>query len=323
MRIISCFKRRVHYVLKNPYAVFVYFNFSKIQRVLPDKSFMKLMVRARLGYKLNLENPRTFNEKMQWLKLYDRKSIYTQMVDKYEAKFLISKIIGEKYVVPNFGVWDSFEEIDFDSLPDQFVLKTTHDCGGVIICKEKEKFDYERAKTDFTKRLKNNFFWQGREWPYKNVKPRILAEKYLSASNDSEDHFIYDPGMETGITDYKIMCFNGKPFCCLVCMGRNSREGLHENFYDTEWNLLPFKRDNPQYKGEIEKPKDYEQMLHFAQKLSEGTKFLRVDFFENNGRLYVGELTFFPASGFDKFIPEEWDLKLGEMIELDDYHRAC
>lgn len=309
-------RRFVQYIRQNPFSLFMYFNLSKIQRILPDKALMKLMVHARLGYKLNLDNPRTFNEKMQWLKLYDHKSIYTQMVDKYAAKLFIAQKVGEDYVVPTIGVWDSFEDIDFSSLPNQFVLKTTHDCGGVIICKEKDKFDFEAARIDFSKRLKNNFFWQGREWPYKNVKPRILAEKYLSVSDDSLGKFTYDPGTDIGITDYKIMCFNGEPFCCLVCMGRHSREGLHENFYDNDWRLLPFKRSNPQYKDEIPKPQDYDKMLQFAKILSEGTKFLRVDFFENDGHLFVGELTFFPASGFDKFIPEEWDLKLGEMIKL-------
>ncbi len=279
---------------------------------------MRLMVHANLGYKLNLDNPHSFNEKMQWLKLHDRKPIYTQMVDKYESKLFVSQKVGDCYVVPTYGVWDSYEDIDFASLPEQFVLKTTHDCGGVKICKDKDHFDYEAAKTEFSKRIKTNFFWQGREWPYKDVKPRILAEKYLVMHDTFGNSFTYDSKTERGITDYKIMCFNGEPFCCLVCMGRNSLEGLHENFYDKEWNLLPFRRDNPQYEGEVKKPEDYDKMLEIARSLSEGTKFLRVDYFEGNGQLYVGELTFFPASGFDRFIPEEWDYKLGEMINLGE-----
>ncbi len=311
------FAKRARIFCKNPYAIFKYFNFTKVQRILPDKVFLKLMVHANLGYKLNLENPRSFNEKMQWLKLYDRKPVYTQMVDKYEAKILIAKKIDEEYVVPNYGVWNSFDEIDFSLLPDQFVLKTTHDCGGVIICRDKNHFDYEAAKKNFDKRMKDNFFWQGREWPYKNVRPRILAEKYLEMNGSLGNGLAYDPETEGEISDYKIMCFNGEPFCCLVCMGRHSIKGLHENFYDNEWQILPFHRDNPQYKDEVKKPEHYDKMLEIAQLLSDGTKFLRVDFFESNGQLYVGELTFFPASGFDRFVPEEWDYKLGDMINLD------
>lgn len=308
-------RRRFGILVHNPYVVFKNLNYTKIQRLLPDELFMRLMVHAKVGYNLNLEDPKTFNEKMQWLKLHDRNPIYTRMVDKYEAKTYVTEIIGSAYNVPSYGVWDSFNEIDFDSLPNSFVLKTTHDCGGVVICKDKDAFDYNSAKANLEGRLKTNFFWQGREWPYKNVRPRILAEKFLEIRND-EKHFTYDVGQTPGITDYKIMCFNGEPYCCLVCLGRNSKEGLHENFYDNDWNLLPVKRSNPQYKGIVEKPNHFDEMLRIAKALSSGTRFLRVDFFENEGQLYIGELTFFPASGFGPFIPEEWDYKLGEMIDL-------
>lgn len=307
-------KRRFGILAKNPYVVFKNFNYTKVQRLLPDELFMKIMVHAKVGYKLNLEEPKTFNEKMQWLKLYDRNPVYTRMVDKYEAKNYIAEIIGDAYNVPSYGVWDSFDEIDFDSLPNFFVLKTTHDCGGVVICRDKESFDYRSAKANLDGRLKTNFFWQGREWPYKNVRPRILAEKFLQIKN-TDNYFTYD-GEMPGIIDYKIMCFNGNPYCCLVCLGRNSKEGLHENFYDTEWKLLPVKRCNPQYKGVVEKPKHFDEMLDIAKTLSSGIRFLRVDFFENDGKLFIGELTLYPTSGFGLFIPEEWDYKLGEMIDL-------
>ena len=277
---------------------------------------LNIMVRAKLGYKLHIKNPLTFNEKMQWLKLYDRKPIYTKMVDKYEAKKYTEEKVGNQYVVPSYGVWNSFNDIDFSKLPDKFVLKTTHDCGGVIICTDKKDFDYDKARADFEHRLKTNFYWQGREWPYLNVEPRILAEKYLEAKDWGNDTFTYDADKKKAITDYKIMCFNGIPFCCLVCFGRNSKEGLHENFYDTEWNLLPFKRNSPVFQGKVDRPVFYDEMLRVSKILSEGTKFLRVDFFEADNHLYVGELTFFPASGFSEFLPLEWDYKLGSMIEL-------
>lgn len=309
-------QKRFHAFKENPLIVFSKFNYTKIQKLLPDEIFMKLMLHAKVGYKLDLKNPKSFNEKMQWIKLNDRKPVYTQMVDKYEAKLFVESLVGSEYIVPSYGVWDSFEDIDFNILPDQFVLKTTHDCGGVVICKDKKVFDYNSAKANLSSRLKTNFFWQGREWPYLNVKPRILAEKYLEPSTQSENPFTYDNGKEKAITDYKIMCFDGKPYCCLVCMGRDSKEGLHENFYDREWKLLPFRRSSPVYDGEVTRPVFFDKMLELSEILSNGTLFLRVDFFENNNQLYVGELTFFPASGFGPFIPEEWDFKLGELIKL-------
>lgn len=316
--ILTRLKRYSQMIKENPYIVFDRFNFTKIQRILPDELLFKIMFHAKLGYKLDLKSPRTFNEKLQWLKLYDRKPIYTKMVDKYEAKKIISNKVGDKYVVPSYGVWDSFDDIDFSDLPEQFVLKTTHDCGGVIICKNKDSADLHSMKRFFNARMKENFFWRGREWPYKDVKPRILAEKYLNADDINDGLFTYDIGINKGITDYKIMCFSGIPYCCLACLGRNSREGLHENFYDKEWNLLPFKRENPRFEGEVKRPQYYDEMWSIAEILSKGTKFLRVDFFISNNQLYVGELTFFPANGFGKFIPMEWDYKLGELIQLGE-----
>ena len=307
--------RIISVIRDNPYAVLKNLNYTKIQRLLSDELFMRIMMRAKVGYRLNLEKPKTFNEKMQWLKLYDRDPVYSQMVDKYEAKKYIAEKVGEEHIVPSYGVWNSFDDIDFKRLPNSFVLKTTHDCGGVIICDNKKTFNYEAAKATLGKRLETNFFWQGREWPYKNVIPRIMAEKFLTTENNN-DYFTYSEGSTPGIIDYKIMCFNGKPYCCLVCMGRNSKEGLHENFYDKEWNLMPVKRCNPQYRGKVDKPRNLNEMLRCAEILSSGLRFLRVDFFESAGKLYIGELTFYPGSGFSRFIPIEWDYRFGDLIEL-------
>ena len=307
MNIVNSIKRRMGRFLKNPYSIFWHFNYTKIQRILPDRLFLKLMFRARVGYPLNLRDPKTFNEKLQWLKLYNREPRFTRMVDKYEAKKYISQLIGEKYVVPNYGVWESFEEIDFAKLPQQFVLKTTHDCGGIVICRDKNSFNIDAARKKLALRLKQNFFWKGREWPYKDVVPRILAEELL----------IQDRG-DAAIVDYKIMCFNGQPYCCFVCMGRDSEQGMRITYFDTNWNVQPFKQDFPLYEGTIEKPKNYEKMLEIAGILSKGVPFLRVDFYETNDQVYVGELTFFDGNGFEEFQPAEWNRKLGDLINLED-----
>lgn len=309
-------KKRIKAVSENPYILFRKFNRTKIQRVLPDWLFLKLMFKARLGYPLNLDHPKSFNEKLQWLKLNDRRPEYIRMADKYEAKGIIASKVGDEFVVPVYGVWDKFEEIDFGKLPDSFVLKTTHDAGGIVICKDKSNFNFDSAQQKLSEHLRNSFYWRGREWPYKYVKPRILAEKYIEMDDSAADRFTYTTGRMPCIPDYKLFCFNGMVYCCLVCSGRNSNEGLHENFFDRNWVQLPFKRANPILEAEIEEPKTYNRMIEIAEKIAIDIPFLRVDFFEKNGKPYVGELTFYPANGFGKFLPREWDYKLGEMIKL-------
>lgn len=254
-----------------------------------------------MNKKLDLRNPRTFNEKMQWLKLYDRKDVYTTLVDKYEVKKIIVEVIGEDYIIPTYGVWEKFDDISFNELPEQFVLKCTHDSGGLVICNEKESFDYLHAKEMIENSLNKNFFWLGREWPYKNVKPRIIAEKYMGDN----------------IRDYKFFCFDGEPRIILVCNDRFSKDGLKEDFYDESWNHLEIKRPthgNASY--EIECPKQFEMMKKLAARIAEKIPFARVDFYELDNRVYFGEVTFYPAGGFEGFKPDEWDFKLGEWIKL-------
>jgi len=253
--------------------------------------------------KLNLENPTTFNEKLQWLKINDRNSKYIKMVDKYEAKKYISSIIGEEYIIPTLGVWDKFDDINFDSLPNQFVLKCTHDSGGVVIVKDKSKMDFDKARKKIAKSLKKNFYWRGREWPYKRIKPRIIAEEYL----------VDESGVE--LKDYKVMCFNGKVKCTFVCSNR--KQGLNIDIYDENWNLMPFERLNhPQSGNLIKKPENYDLMVKMAEKLSENIPFLRIDFYNINGKLYVGELTFYPANGMEGFKPETFDEIMGSWLNL-------
>lgn len=287
--------------IKSPLLLFVFLSNRGIN-LFNDKTYLKIRYFATFKKILNLQTPQTFNEKLQWLKLNDRKDIYTKMVDKYEAKSYVSKIIGNKYIIPTLGIYNNFDEIDFNKLPNQFVIKCTHDSGGLVIVTDKSKLDIKKAKKKINKSLKRNYYYLGREWPYKNVKPRIIVEKYMKDNKD------------TSMRDYKFFCFNGNPYCILLCNDRNTE--LKETFFDLNWKILPFKRPNHSIDTNIEKPHNLDKMIEFSKKLSSKISFLRVDFYEINGNLYFGELTFYPASGFGKFEPEEWDLKLGNLIDL-------
>lgn len=275
---------------------------------MPDKMYLKLLVSCSLGYKVNLDDPKTYNEKLQWLKLYDRKPLYTQLVDKYAVREYISEKIGEDYLIPLVGgPWDSVDEIDFDSLPEAFVLKTTHDSGGVVICRDKQSFDIEAAKQKLEKRLRRNFYWAGREWPYKNVKPRIIAEKYMADENCAE------------LRDYKFYCFGGEAKVMFIVTDRMEKnEPTKFTFFDMDFNKLPFEQSGPNDKRELEKPRAFEEMKKLAGKLSQGFPQVRVDLYDINGKIYFGELTFFDSSGGARFEPREWDEILGSWIELPE-----
>ena len=252
--------------------------------------------------KLDLKNPKRFSEKVQWLKLYDRRDEYTQMVDKYEAKNYIAEKLGEEYIIPTLGIWNSFDEIDFDKLPNKFVLKSTHDSGGVVICKDKNTFDIEHAKNILNRSLKRNYYYVGREWPYKNVKPRIIAEEFVEDMDE--------------LVEYKIFCFNGKAKVVLVCKGKAHSNERTNDYCDLELNRLPFTVLFPNSKGELNKPEELTKMIELSEKISKDIPLLRNDFYLSNGKIYFGELTFYHNSGTQKFSPEEWDYKLGEMLEL-------
>ena len=272
--------------------------------ILPDKLYLKVAYRFFFKKKLRLKNPKSFNEKMQWLKLHDRKPIYTTMVDKYEAKKIISNLIGEEYTIPTIGVYDSFEEIDFSKLPKKFVIKCTHDSGSIIRIKDKNVINKDFLKTRLDELLKNNYYYSGREWPYKNIKPRIIIEEYM------EDN------KKGGLVDYKIHLFNGVPKIILVCKNRFNNK-MTEDFFDTDWNHLKIKREDHDNSIEkITKPKMLKKMLEISKMLSKNICFLRIDFYEINGKIYFGEFTFFPASGFKPFVPEPVDWELGDMIDL-------
>ena len=293
-------KKLRHYVVRA--------NERGLLKWLPDICCLHLIYWARLGKLLNLKKPQTFNEKLQWLKLHNRKPEYTMMVDKYEVKNYIAEKIGEEYIIPTLGVWDRFEDIDFDGLPDQFVLKCTHDSGGLVIVRNKTKLDPAAAQKTIERALKNNYYIYGREWPYQNIKPRIIAEQYMSNTGTVDD--------TAELTDYKCMCFHGQVEYVFAITGRYSEHGRKIVIYDREWKKQPFGRDEKVCVEEVAQPRNLEKMLQLAECLSKGVPFLRVDFYEVAGRVYFGELTFFPGSGMEKFYPEEWDLKLGELINL-------
>lgn len=268
-----------------------------------DVEFLSPLFKKRTGYEMNIENPRTFNEKLQWLKLYDRNPSYTQMVDKYAVKKYIVKKLGEEYVIPTLGVYETFDEIDFEKLPQQFVLKCTHDSGSIVICKDKNQFDKEEARDILESGLQINYYWLGREWPYKNVQRRIIAEKYMAPSRN--------------MTDYKFMCFHGEPKMVFTCTERFEQDGLKVTFFDMDWKKLNFERYYPASAKEIAKPQNLELMIEIAARLSEGIPFVRVDLYEIEGCVYFGEMTFSPGGGMEDFRPVEWDYILGSWIDID------
>lgn len=272
---------------------------------LSDEKYLKLRYYVQFRRSIDLDTPSTYNEKIQWLKLYNCKPEYTAMVDKYEVKKYVADRIGSQYIIPTLGVWDRFEDIDFDLLPDQFVLKCTHDSGGLVICNDKSKLDIDAAKKKIKKSLARNYYYLGREWPYKDVKPRIIAEKYLNAIDQQAE-----------LVEYKFFCFDGKAKMILVCKGKAHGAGRTNDYCDLELNRLPFISLNPNSTGKLEMPVEMPGMIRIAEKLSENIPQLRVDLYLADGHIYFGELTFFHNSGFCRFEPEEWDQKLGDWIRL-------
>ena len=257
--------------------------------------------------KLNLVNPTKFTEKLQWLKLYDRQPKYPYMVDKYEVKQIVSNIIGNQYVVPLLGVWESPEAINWEELPDKFVIKTTHYGGssGVIVCKDKQNLNISQAIAKLKNNFKLNAYLYGREWPYKSVRPRIIAEQLLEIEGSND------------IPDYKWYCFNGKPTYCQVIQDRSSHETI--DFFDTNWNHCDFIGLNPKAKNANLppiQPSCLNKQIEIASKLAKGIPFVRIDLYEANGKVYFGEYTFYPASGLGSFRPFEFDMILGELIEI-------
>lgn len=275
-----------------------------LKRHLSSEKFLSRVYQIRTGRELNLENPVTYTEKLQWLKLYDHRPQYTTMVDKYAVKQYVAERIGAQYVIPLLGVWDNANDIDFAALPNQFVLKTTHDSGALVICKDKKTLDIKEAKKRLNHFLKRRYYDCNREWPYKNVTPRIIAEAYMEDSRYKE------------LRDYKFFTFGGVPKVLYIAQGRGKGEPTVADFFDMDFNHLPFTIDHDTAEIPPEKPECFEEMKRLAAVLSQGTPQLRVDFYEVDGKVYFGEMTFFHCSGMEQFHPEEWNRIFGDWVVL-------
>lgn len=288
----------------------LYYHALWLNKLIPDEMYVRMIYRVQFGKKLDLDDPKTFNEKLNWAKLYDRNPEYTKMVDKIAVRDYIEAKLGPGYAVPLLGIYKSFDEIPFDNLPDQFVIKTNHDSAGYVICKDKKTFDIESAKKKLNKHLARNYFWMGREWPYKNIKPQLLVEEYMQ-DGDKED-----------LNDWKFYCANGKPFLFYTTFERGSKRGLSMNYYNMDGSRIPVRHCNyPNYDGDLVRPENFEEMVRIAEKLSEGISFVRVDLYEVNGKVYFGELTFFPGCGIEGVIPDDYDRIWGDMIGLPEKHQ--
>ena len=272
-------------------------------RFLPDEMYIQIYYFIHFKRFANLRNPQTYNEKLNWLKLHDRNPLYTKLVDKFEVKEYVTPIIGREHIIPMLGIWDSFDDINFDKLPSQFVLKCTHDSEGLVIVRDKSTMDKAAAKEEIEAALKQNFYYIGREWPYKNVKPRIIAEKFMEDRVDGE------------LRDYKFFCFNGEPRAMFIASDRAS-DHVKFDYFDLDFKHLDIKQKYPHADKPLRKPETFEKMVELSRALSKGFPHVRVDFYEVEGHLYFGELTFYHFSGFMPFEPDKWDYMFGKWLEL-------
>ena len=294
--------KRLYNIIKDPSYLLIYIA-KRFPFLFPDKAYIRILYKGAFGRFPNLESPVTYNEKLQWLKLYDRDDRYSELVDKYEVKKIVSKEIGSEYVIPNLGVWERYDDINFDMLPNQFVLKCTHDSGSVVICKDKKTFDFVAAKTKLKKALSRNYYYRSREYPYKHIKPRIIAEPYLE---DDKTGQLYD---------YKFFCFNGEPEFLFIASDRTT--GAKFDYFDIDFNKLPMRQAvHPCSELQHKKPDCYPELLEMVKKLSKGLIQVRVDFYILNGKPLFGELTFFHHGGLVPFIPEEYDYIWGNRLTL-------
>ncbi|SMP56657.1 ATP-grasp fold amidoligase family protein [Fibrobacter sp. UWB10] len=270
---------------------------------LPDKIYLSLMWRSKMGYWLNWANPQGFNEKMQWLKLNYRQPSFSKQADKYEVRSFVENKIGKQYLIPILGVWDDPDKIDFSKLPNQFVLKCNHDSGSVVVCHDKSKIDENQIKSRFKESLKKNYYYRFREWPYKDIKPLVIAEQFLQGSEKDEVPY-----------DYKFFCFHGEPK--FMYISNDGAQDTVTDFFDMDYNHLECVIDQPNASVPPAKPEKFDEMVSLAKKLSEGIPHVRVDFFCCNNQVYFGEMTFFHDAGFFKFTPSKWDNFFGEMLDL-------
>lgn len=292
-------------LIKNPNKLFVYLAYKGHFAKMQDDKYLKKLYKGITGKRLDLSSPKNFNEKLQWLKINDRNPKYTMMVDKYLVRNYISEKIGDKYLIPLIDAWDSADDIDFTKLPEQFVLKCNHNSGlGMCICQDKSLLDVEIVRDGLKKGLEQDYYLTSREWPYKNVPRKIIAEKYM----------VDDSGVE--LKDYKVMCFGGKPEFIQIHRGRFGKHT--QDFYDSEWNKQTFSQGLPMSEEIMPKPVFLDEMLELSKVLSAGMPEARIDWYYANDQLYFGEITLFDGSGFETFDPEEWDRKLGDLINIEN-----
>lgn len=269
---------------------------------MPDEQFIRLQYALKMNKDLNLENPETFNEKLQWLKLYDRNPLYTTLVDKYAVREYVADRIGKEYLIPLYGVYETYDEINFDALPDAFVLKVNHTSGGVYVTKNKEEINHEQWREEIHEWLDSNYYWVHREWPYKNVPPRIIAEKFM----------VDESG--TDLKDYKFFCFDGEP--AMLFVGSERATDLRFDFFDLDFNHLPVTQQTKNSERVIKKPKGFDKMVDLARELAQGLPHVRVDFYDINGHIYFGELTFYHNGGHEPFMPDTFDYTMGKYLTL-------
>ncbi len=292
-----------HKTYKKIYMICCKLGLQHLVDSIPDELYLKLVYYLQCGYWPDFDNPVTYNEKLQWVKLYDRNPYYSKLVDKYKAKKIVESILGKSYVIPTLAVADSFDDIDIAMLPKQFVIKCTHDSGSIVICRDKEQINWRKMRKDFNRLLKRNYYGYLREWQYKNVKPRIIVEKFIG-------------NKESLPTDYKFFCFNGEPKIVMVAKDRNTI--VKSNFYDMSFKKLPLKIENPNFDVLIEKPDNFDKMVQVACLLSKGIRHVRVDLYNVSGHIYFGEMTFQHWGGFSHITTQEWDKKMGGWISIDD-----
>lgn len=291
---------RIKEYLKNPRLLVVKF-LSKNIIPISDEKFIRLVFKLKLNRDINLKNPKSLNEKCQWIKLYDRNPLYSDLVDKYEVKKIIEKRIGKSYIIPTIGVYDDFDEINFDKLPNKFVIKCTHDSGGLVVCTDKNKLNLKKARSKISKSLRRNYYYNWREWPYKHVKPRIIIEKYMGEN----------------LLDFKIQCFNGNVDNILVCAERSSSSGVKYYYFNEKWEFLNYSINTTEKEAKkIIKPDNLNEMLDIAKKLSKDLPEVRVDLYNIENHIYFGELTFFSEAGFDTTITIAADYEMGKHFIL-------
>ncbi len=281
-------------------------NIKPLNKIFSDEAYLKIMYRLYFGFPLNLKNPKRFTEKIQWLKIHGRTSINVVMADKFAVKEYVKEHIGEQYVIPLLGVWDSPEDIDFSKLPERFVIKCNHNSGtGMYICRDKSQLNEKAVQKGLRKGLRQDYYLGSREYAYKDIPRKIIAEKYMEDAETKE------------LRDYKFFCFDGEPKILFIASGRlQGEESVTFDFFDMDYNHLPFTNGHPNAKVLPEKPKCFEEMKQLAAKLSMGMPHVRIDFYEVNGHVYFGEFTFSHWGGLVPFNPDDWDYKLGEMISL-------